>query len=68
MKKNIGTTDRIARLILGVILIILVFIVDNTSVKILLSIISIVAILQAFIGWCGLYALLGKNTCPNPQK
>lgn len=64
MKKNIGTKDRIARLILGIILIITAFSIDNMSAKILLSLVAIVAILQAIIGWCGLYAILGKNTCP----
>ncbi len=65
MKKNIGTTDRVARLILGLILIVIVFLIDNNSIKILLSVFAAVAILQAAIGWCGLYALLGKNTCPS---
>ena len=67
MTKNMGTKDRVARLILGIILIISIFFTANTSIKILLSIIAVVAILQSIIGWCGLYALLGKNTCP-PSK
>jgi uncharacterized membrane protein HdeD (DUF308 family) len=64
MKKNIGTKDRIARLILGIILIILAFFTANISIKILLSVIAIVAIFQAAVSWCVLYSLLGKNTCP----
>lgn len=64
MKKNIGTKDRIARLILGILFFIPVFFIDNIFAKILLSIIAIFCIFQAITSWCALYALLGKNTCP----
>ncbi len=64
MKKNIGTKDRLARLILAIILFSVSFFIDNEIAKIVLIVISIISLLQAVIGWCGLYALLGKNTCP----
>lgn len=63
MKKNIGTTDRILRLILAIILFSVSFFVENDITKIILIVVSIIALIQAVIGWCGLYAILGKNTC-----
>jgi hypothetical protein len=64
MKKNIGTKDRLARLALAIILFTVSFFVDNETAKIVLIIISIIALIQSVIGWCGLYAILGKSTCP----
>ena len=63
MKKNIGTKDRIARIVLAVILFTISFFINNEITKIILIIISIISLLQTGIGWCGLYAILGKNTC-----
>ncbi|KKQ25604.1 MAG: hypothetical protein US39_C0006G0042 [Microgenomates group bacterium GW2011_GWC1_37_12b] len=60
MKKNIGTTDRIVRLGIGIILI-----VSSVLQKSGLSaIFGIFSIYEAVAGWCIFYQILGRNTCP----
>ena len=64
MKKNIGTIDRIVRVILGVMACIAIFFVSGLGFKIALAILGIFSIVEAVISRCALYALLGRNTCP----
>lgn len=60
IKKNEGPTDRILRIIIG-----------STAVAIAytqqinwLYIVGAVALITGLTGFCGLYKLIGKNTCP----
>jgi len=66
MKPNIGTKDRIARLIIGVVLISLAVINKSTF----MALGGLFSIYEAFSSWCVFYQLLGRNTCPikNPKK
>ena len=64
MKKNIGTFDRVIRFIVGIILFVGVLFVSNIFIKLLLIGLAIFSIYEALVGWCALYALLGRNTCP----
>lgn len=64
MKKNIGTTDRIIRFIFGLIALIAVFFVTGLISKVILIIIGLFCFYQAAVGWCLLYQLIGKNSCP----
>ena len=57
MKKNIGTTDKVIRIIVGVIIIILGFVFKSWW-----GIIGILPLITAAIGWCPPYALLGIST------
>lgn len=63
MKKNMGSADRIFRVVVGVILAVLFFtgVVDGTP-GIFVLILSMVFFLTGFIGYCGLYSLLGMNS------
>ena len=65
MKKNMGTTDKIIRIILAVVFAGLYFggIVSGT-LGIVLLVAGVVFLLTSLIGFCPLYALLGINTCP----
>jgi hypothetical protein len=56
---NIGNTDRIARIILGVVLIALVFVGPKTA----WGWIGLVPLLTGLVRWCPLYRLIGVNTC-----
>ena len=58
IKKNIGQTDRIIRIIIGLIII-------GAGIKFgtWLGAIGAVPILTALIGWCPPYDMLGFNTC-----
>jgi hypothetical protein len=61
VNKNIGKYDRIIRIGIGVALL-LVAITTTWSPWLLFF--SGFAFFEALFSWCGLYAALGKNTCP----
>jgi hypothetical protein len=56
---NIGNADRIARIILGVVLIALVFVGPKTA----WGWIGLVPLLTGLVRWCPLYRLIGVSTC-----
>lgn len=60
MNTNIGTLDRVARIVVGLVLIALVFVGPQTP----LGWIGVVPLLTALIGWCPAYRLFGISTCP----
>ncbi|MBF6058886.1 MULTISPECIES: YgaP family membrane protein [Thiomicrorhabdus] len=57
---NVGTLDRIIRIVLGVVLIALAYtgVVGNWGY------IGIIPLVTGLIKWCPLYTLLGVQTCP----
>lgn len=61
MKANVGTTDRIIRIILGIVILSLFFILEGNMKY--LGLIGLVPLLTAFIKFCPLYTLFGINTC-----
>jgi len=64
MKKNMGSTDKIIRLLLAAVLGILYF--TNTitgALGIVALVVAIVFVLTSFISFCPLYVILGINTC-----
>lgn len=64
MTKNIGQTDKIIRIVLGLGLAALDFFeVVKGGFSWVLSVVAIVLIVTALINFCPLYTLLGKNTC-----
>jgi len=68
MKKNIGDTDTIIRLVLATIIAILYF--TNTitgTLGIVLIIFGAVFVLTSLIGFCPLYLPLGINSCKKPN-
>lgn len=58
--KNEGTLDRVARIVLGLGLLALVFVGPQTP----WGWIGVVPLLTGLVGWCPLYTLLGVRTCP----
>jgi hypothetical protein len=69
MKKNVGLTDRSVRIVIAAILAILYFSgVVTGTIGIILLIVAAVALITGLFRICGLYALLGINTCPNQRK
>ncbi|RLD39975.1 MAG: DUF2892 domain-containing protein [Bacteroidetes bacterium] len=64
MKKNMGIFDRILRVVLAIIVAILIYMETLTgTAAIVLGIIAGVFLLTSLVGFCGLYSLLGFNTC-----
>jgi Protein of unknown function (DUF2892) len=65
MKKNMGNTDRIIRLVLAVVFGVLYFTGTVTgTLGIVLLILGGVFVLTSVVSFCPLYALVGLNTCP----
>ena len=62
MQANVGSTDRIIRIVLGAILVALFFVVAAPW-KWVALVAGIVAIATGLLRFCGLYKLLGINTC-----
>jgi len=57
--RNVGGIDRILRVIIGLALISLVFVGPQTP----WGWIGVLPLLTGLVGWCGLYTVLGLNTC-----
>lgn len=64
MGKNVGTIDRILRIVASVVLIALVFVGPKTP----WGWIGVVPLATALIGWCPAYRLLGIRTCSVPKN
>ncbi len=66
--KNIGSPDRIARLVVGVLLLVLVLfaglpLLQSGLWKVIFSVVGLVLIGTALMKFCPLYRLLGVNSC-----
>lgn len=69
MKKNMGTTDRIVRLLIAAIIATLYFTnVITGTLGIVLLVFAGVFVLTSFISFCPLYAPFGFRTCPMEKK
>lgn len=65
MKKNLGNTDRIFRLILAAILGVLYFSgTISGTIGIILLVVAVVMVLTSLVSFCPFYALVGLNSCP----
>jgi Protein of unknown function (DUF2892) len=65
MDKNVGSGDRLLRVIVGIALIALVFVGPQTP----WGWIGIVPLATAALSWCPLYTALGITTCTvQPRK
>jgi hypothetical protein len=63
MDQNVGMADRIIRIVLGVI-----FIVLALRYSYWWFIPAVIALVTGIVGWCGLYTLLKCNTCTVDAK
>ncbi|MBI5916241.1 MAG: DUF2892 domain-containing protein [Bacteroidetes bacterium] len=69
MKKNMGTTDRIVRILFAAVFAILYFSgTISGTLGIILLVIAVVFALTSLVNFCPLYALFGISTCPAPDK
>jgi hypothetical protein len=69
MKKNMGSADRIIRLIIAAIIAVLFFTnVVSGTLGIILLVAAGVFALTSLISFCPLYPLLGINTCPKDKQ
>jgi len=66
MKKNMGTADRIIRVIIAAIIAVLYFTgVIPGTLGVILLILAGVFVLTSLISFCPLYAPFGLSTCKN---
>jgi hypothetical protein len=65
MKKNMGSADRVIRVLLAAVFAVLYFtgIVPGT-IGIVLVALSAVFVLTSLVSFCPLYTIVGLNTCP----
>ena len=65
MKKNMGSADRIIRVLAAIVFAVLYFTGTVTGTwGIVLLVLGGVFVLTSFAGLCPLYAVIGMNTCP----
>ena len=65
MKRNLGTADRLARVALAIVMVVLYL--TNTvtgTLGIIFLVVSGIFILTSLISFCPLYAIFGFKTCP----
>ncbi len=69
MQKNMGTSDRIIRVIIAAVVAFLYFNKTITgTLGIVLMVLAGVFLLTSLISFCPLYKLVGLNTCPAKKK
>jgi len=65
MKANVGGIDKALRIIGGIVLLALFFVLEGNARW--LGLIGLVPLLTGLIGWCPAYALIGVKTCSVQQ-
>lgn len=69
MKKNLGGTDKIMRLVIAVVIVILYFTEIIYGIfGIVMLVVAGILLLTSLVNFCPLYSLLGMNTCPIKEK
>jgi hypothetical protein len=70
LKKNVGTTDKIVRYVISVLLVIGGIVLLETSVALSVAMFVFAAVLTvtALVSFCGLYTLFGVSTCKLEEK
>lgn len=69
MKTNMGTIDRIIRIIIAAIIGVLYYTGTITgTLGIVLLVLAAIFALTSFVSFCPLYTLFGFNTCPLKDK
>lgn len=63
MKKNVGMIDKVVRIVIGVAIV-----AAGLYYQSWWGLVAIIPLATAFIGFCGLYSLLGISTCKTEQK
>ena len=64
MKKNMGSVDKMIRIIIAIVIAILYYtnVISGTT-AIVLSVVALIFAITSFISFCPLYTLLGISTC-----
>jgi hypothetical protein len=69
MKKNMGSADKIIRIILALVLAILSYTgILSGTLGIIALVLAAVFVLTSLVSFCPLYAIFGMSTCPVEKK
>ena len=69
MKKNMGSIDKIIRLIIAAVIGVLFFTnIISGTLGIILLVLAGIFVLTSLISFCPLYTLVGASTCPKEEK
>jgi len=60
--RNEASWDRIVRVVLGIVLLIVGFAVMDGAAGVVVGVIGLVPLVTGLVGWCPLYRLLGIRT------
>jgi hypothetical protein len=65
MNANVGSTDKIVRLVLALAAVLVAFVTGiGTALGIVLLVVAVILAATAFTGFCPIYRVLGMSTCP----
>jgi len=62
MTANVGGIDRTLRIVVGIVLIALFFLLEGPARYV--GLLGLVALVTGLVSFCPLYTVLGINTCP----
>jgi hypothetical protein len=69
MKQNVGSTDKIIRIVAALLFAALYFTGTVTgTVGMVLLVLGGIFLATSLISFCPIYAILGMSTCPVPKK
>jgi hypothetical protein len=69
MINNMGTTDKIIRVVIAAVIGLLVYIdIIPGTVGLVLLVLAVVFLLTSLVSFCPLYTLFGWNSCPAKQR
>ena len=69
MKKNIGNTDKLIRLLFALLVAVLYFTgVINGTLAIILGVLALVMVVTSMVRFCGLYTIFGISTCKTKEE
>jgi len=62
MNRNLGKTDRVIRIVLGLVIVALGLLFESWW-----GLVGLIPLLTAAVRWCPAYRLLGLSTCETPR-
>lgn len=69
MKKNVGTTDKVIRMLIAAVIAVLTLMhVITGTVAIVLLIAAIVLLITSLVSFCPLYRLVGWSSCKTAKR
>ncbi len=66
--KNVGESDRTIRGVIGIVLMAVALLGLQGGLQILVGTIGVVVLITGLVGYCGIYTLLGIQSCPIQKK